>query len=131
MTTAVDSNVLIDVLTDDAAFRSESWARMVAAHQSGPLVICEVVYAELANVLTNRRELDARLAAMYISESPIDFDIAYEAGLRWTRYRRAGGPRSRVLPDFLIGAHALMRGNRLLTRDQGYFATYFPEIEHA
>ena len=131
MTTAVDSNVLIDVLTDNPAFRRESWARMLDAYRSGPLIICEVVYAELANVLPSRQELDARLEEMHISQSPIDFTVAYEAGVRFARYRRAGGPRDRVLPDFLIGAHAFIRANALLTRDRGIFATYFQDLELA
>ena len=129
LTTAVDSNVLIDVLTDAPSFGRESWARIVDAHQRGPLVICEVVYAELANVLPSRRELDARLEEMHISQSPIDFTIAYEAGVRFSQYRRAGGPRTRVLPDFLIGAHAIIRANALLTRDRGIFATYFSDLQ--
>ena len=60
--------------------------------------------------------------------SPVTTAIAYEAGLRWQRYRRAGGPRQRIITDFVIGAHALGVAETFLTRDRGFYATYFPEL---
>lgn len=61
--------------------------------------------------------------------SPIDTSIAYEAGLRWTRYRRTGGPLERIISDFLIGAHAVAAADAFLTRDRGFYATHFPELQ--
>lgn len=60
--------------------------------------------------------------------SPVDPAIAYDAGLRWMRYRRAGGPSKRLIPDFLIGAHAVAVAEIFLTRDRGFYAKYFPEL---
>lgn len=131
MITAIDTNVLIDILDDDPTHAARSWDRLVNAHRLGELIISDIVYAELVSASGNRSALDGDLRNLDITPSPTDFDIAYEAGLRWARYRRAGGPRTRVLPDFLIGAHAIIRANALLTRDRGIFATYFSDLQLA
>jgi hypothetical protein len=61
--------------------------------------------------------------------SPLDAAIACEAGLRWSRYRQAGGPRTRIMSDFLIGAHAIASADIFLTRDRSFYTTYFPELQ--
>ena len=88
-----------------------------------------MVYAELAPAFGNRSALDGALRQINATTSPLDTAIAYEAGLRWSRYRQAGGPRTRIMSDFLIGAHAVANADTFLTRDRGFYATYFPELQ--
>ena len=102
--------------------------RLRKAYDDGAIAICEIVYAELAPAFPNRTTLDRALREINAATSPIDPAIAYEAGLRWQRYRQAGGPRKRIITDFLIGAHAISVADGFLTRDRGFFASYFPEL---
>ena len=129
MITAVDTNVLLDVFipSDEHGPRSRDW--LSAAYDVGALIVCDVVYAELVPSASNRSVLDRALRETGATLSPIDSAIAYEAGLRWARYRRSGGPRARIITDFLIGAHAVAAADVFLTRDRGFYSTYFPELK--
>lgn len=129
MISAVDTSVLLDVFLGDEHHgpRSNEWLRQ--AYDRGAILICDPVYAELAPAFNSREALDEALRKISTSISPIDTDIAYEAGRRWLRYRQAGGPRKRIVTDFLIGAHALATAETFLTRDRGFYATYFPELK--
>lgn len=129
MITAVDTSVLLDVFLPDDQHGEQSRQRLQDAYDTGAIIVCDIVYAELAAWFRNRTTLDGALQAINATASPIDSDIAYEAGLRWKRYREAGGPRKRIISDFLIGAHAIAVADAFLTRDRGFFATYFPELE--
>ena len=129
MITAVDTNVLLDVFVPDDEHGPKSRDRLGSAFQAGAVVICDVVYAELAPSFVNRSSLDDALREIGARLSPIDSSIAYEAGMRWKLYRAAGGPRERIMTDFLIGAHALLTADAFLTRDQGFFSTYFPDLK--
>ena len=129
MTTAVDTNVLIDLFGDDAHYADQAEGLINAARTRGSIIICVVVYGELVPAFDSKADLDAALNSIRIALSPIDDVMAYEAGLRWQRYRQAGGTRARLLPDFLIGAHALVSANTFLTRDQGFYRSYFPELQ--
>lgn len=128
MITAVDTSVLLDVFTadDQHGERSKSWLR--AAYDTGAIVVCDVVYAELVPAFRDRPALDRALREINAAASPIDTAVAYDAGMRWMRYRQAGGPRDRIITDFLIGAHAVAVADDFLTRDRGFYATYFPEL---
>ena len=128
MITAVDTNIVLDVFLPDEVHgpQSREWLRV--AYREGPIVICDIVYAELAPAVEDRETLDAALQALGAQVTAIDTAIAWEAGTRWGRYRRAGGPRQRILADFLIGAHAAVTADALLTRDEGFYSSYFPEL---
>ena len=131
MITAVDTSVLMDVFLPDEwhGLRSSEWLR--GAYNSGAIILCDIVYAELVPAFADRSALDLALRRLGATLSPIDTSTAYEAGLRWKQYRAAGGPRNRIIADFLIGAHAVAVADAFLTRDRGFYATYFPELRGA
>ena len=128
MITAADTNVLVDIFLADPSHGPLSLEWLQEARKQGAIVICNVVYAELVHGFESRAALDATLDRLELTVSPIDNNAAYEAGLRWSRYRRAGGSRNRILADFLIGAHALLAAHLFLTRDDGFYQTYFPNL---
>ena len=131
MITAVDTSVLLDVFLADErhGLRSKDWLR--AAYDAGALLVCDIVYAESVPAFGDHAPLDGALREINATPSPIDTSIAYEAGARWMQYRRAGGPRDRIITDFLIGAHAAATADRFLTRDRGFYTTYFPELNQS
>ena len=128
MITAVDTSVLLDVFLADGRYGEQSKGQLRAAYDSGAIIICDIVYAELVPAFRDRAVLDRALRELNATTSPVDTAIAYEAGVRWMRYRQAGGPRKRIISDFLIGAHAVAVAQTFLTRDRGFFSTYFPEL---
>ncbi|QDZ12252.1 type II toxin-antitoxin system VapC family toxin [Devosia ginsengisoli] len=125
----VDSNVLIDVMTDDPVWGDWSEASLEAASLVGSLLTSDVVYAELAVRYEQIEALDAFLAEAQIEVVPLPKAALFLAGKVFGRYRRAGGTKSGVLPDFFIGAHASVAGWPLLTRDVRRYRTYFPALD--
>lgn len=128
MITAVDTNILVDVFLSDARHGPQSLEALRDAYDGGAILVCDVVYAELVPAFEDQSVLDGALREIGARPSPIDTGIAYEAGMRWMRYRRAGGPRDRIITNFLIGTHAMVSADAFLTRDRGFYETYFPEL---
>lgn len=129
MITAVDTNVLLDLFRTDSLHHAQSREWLRRAYDGGAVIVCDLVYAELVPAFPSRASLDGALREIGASLSPIDSSIAYEAGVRWKQYRAAGGPRDRIIADFIIGAHAVATSDSLLSRDRGFYSTYFPELE--
>lgn len=124
----VDTNVLLDLVTGDPAWADWSVAALEAAALLGPLVINDVVYAELSVRYRDIGEMDAMIAAAELVHAPIPKEALFLAGKAFHAYRRAGGSRTGVLPDFFIGAHAAVAGWTLITRDVGRYRAYFPGL---
>jgi predicted nucleic acid-binding protein len=129
MITAVDTNVLLDVFLPDPKFAESSAFLLKQAYDEGALVICDIVYAELVPQFGDRRSLDRALTMINVSCSSLDPDTAFLAGQRWSEYTRAGGKRDRIITDFLIGAHALTKADRFLSRDRGFYKSYFYDLQ--
>jgi hypothetical protein len=124
----VDTNVLVDVLERDPQWWKWSLAQLQTWSAAGELAINAVIYAELAATHTSPDLLDKKIATMNLTFENIPRTAAFLAGKAFVLYRRRGGPKTGVLADFLIGAHAAALGCRLLTRDPRKYATYFPTV---
>jgi predicted nucleic acid-binding protein len=127
--TLVDTNVLIDILSNDPNWREWSEARLVERSAAGPLMINEIVYAELAARFATQDQLDNEISDLDLTFMRMPKSALFSAGRAFERYRSLGGTRAGVLPDFFIGAHAEVTQWRLLTRDTGRYLTYFPDVE--
>jgi predicted nucleic acid-binding protein len=125
----VDSNVILDVFTEDTNWSEWSSAALAEAAETARLVINPVIYAEVSIRFPHIEDLDAALPRDRFIREPIPFEAAFLAGKAFLAYRRRGGPRPSPLPDFFIGAHAAVAGYRLLTRDPDRFRTHYPKLD--
>lgn len=124
----VDSNVLLDVLTDDPRWGAWSAAQLDAAATKSELAINPIIYAEVSVGFERIEDLDAALAPDVFRRLPLPWEAGFLAGKAFLDYRRAKGARASPLPDFYIGAHAAIEGMRLLTRDVKRYRTYYPKL---
>lgn len=124
----VDTNVLLDVFTDDPRWRPWSEIALSEAIGAGPIGINPIIYAEASLAFDAVEALDRQLEALMLDRLPLPYGAAFEAARAYRRYRNAGGARSAPLPDFYIGAHAENDGLTLITRDARRFQTYFPGV---
>lgn len=126
--TLIDTNVLLDLVTDDPLWAQWSIDQLEAASLRGPLLINDVVYAELSVRYERIEAVEAVLNEAGIAVAPMPRAALFLAGKVFASYRRAGGTRTGVLPDFFIGAHAAISELPLLTRDSGRYGRYFPSL---
>ena len=124
----VDSNVILDVLTEDAKWLEWSAANLAVCAEQAILVINPIIYAEVSVRFESIEDVEDALAVGYFRRDQLPWEAAFLAGKCFRRYRRRGGQRALPLPDFYIGAHAAVRGMSLLTRDTRY-QTYFPRLD--
>lgn len=125
----VDSNVILDLATDDPRWSRWSAGTLARVAEEALLVINPVIYAEVSIGFDSIEELDVALPPEVFRREPLPYEAAFLAGKAYLAYRRRGGTRRAPLPDFYIGAHAATAGLRLLTRDARRYRTYFPRLE--
>jgi predicted nucleic acid-binding protein len=128
MITAVDTNVLLDLLLPDKEFVDRSTLALEEAGAAGSLTVCDIVYAELCVHFPSQRLCDGFLEDAGIRVEALDRAAGFLASRVWRAYRSRGGTHNRILADFLIGAHAQVQASRLLSRDRGFYRERFPSL---
>lgn len=128
MTVLVDSNVLLDVMTEDPQWSAWSGETLAECAESSTLAINPLIYAEVSIRFERIEDFEDALQEGDFLRLPLPWDAAFLAGKCFVRYRRRRGARRSPLPDFYIGAHAAVSGLTLLTRDASRYRTYFPGL---
>ncbi len=125
----VDTNVILDVATEDPKWFGWSSAQLSEIAGSSELIINPIIYAEVSIGFERIEDLDQALPPDLFRRVALPYEAGFLAGKVFLRYRRQGGERSAPLPDFYIGAHAALGGYRLLTRDASRYRSYYPSVE--
>lgn len=128
VSTLVDTNVLLDIFTEDPNWADWSGEALADARDAGILVINPIVYAEVSVRFARVEELDDALPATDFLREELPYPAGFLAGKAYARYRARGGAKRSPIADFYIGAHAAVCGYRLLTRDGNRYRTYFPSL---
>lgn len=129
MAVLVDSNVLLDVATDDATWAKWSADALARAANVSVLVINPIIFAEVSVGFDRVEDVEEALPPELYRRDPLPYEAAFLAGKSFLSYRRRGGRRAAPLPDFYVGAHAAVAGHTLLTRDARRYRTYFPTVK--
>ena len=124
----VDSNVLLDLMTEDARWLSWSAEAVERAADRFRLVINPIIYAEVSIRYSRIEDLEAALPKAMLDREAIPYEAVFLAGKCFLAYRQRGGTKRSPLPDFFIGAHAAVAGYQLLTRDAARYRSYFPRL---
>jgi predicted nucleic acid-binding protein len=127
--TLVDTSILVDILSEDPNWLSWSLAALDKQSLAGPLLINEIVYAELGARYTSQQALEVAIGKFDLQFEWLPKSAPYLAGRAFRGYRRSGGLRTSILADFFIGAHADVASIPILTRDARRYRTYFRDVE--
>jgi predicted nucleic acid-binding protein len=126
--TLVDSNVILDIVTEDPEWFGWSGTMLAREAERNALVINPLIYAEVSLGFDRIEDLDEALPSEYFAREALPWEAGFLAARAFAAYRRKGGRTQHPLPDFYIGAHAAVAGHALLTRDARRYRTYFPRL---
>lgn len=127
--TLIDTNILIDSFSEASSWWAWSERKLLEVRRDGPVVINPIILAELSAGYSSENLLERALTPRQFSRENLPWEAAFLAGRAFAAYRRGGGEKTSPMPDFYIGAHALVAGHRLLTRDTRRYRTYFPDLD--
>ena len=127
--TLVDSNVMFDILDGTPIWKDWSVSRLRKLDLMGDFVINQIIYGEVSIPFRNEAQFTSAFPLHWARREDVPWSAAFRAGKAYIEYKRRGGGAKQILPDFMIGAHAAVKGYRLITRDGARFRTYFPDVE--